>query len=308
MQDTDNRLTLLAMAKKFRLTQKRQAYADSRQSVTLLGSPLRHNISAEDRYRKRLERLTDQMAKEVEREITKLFKSPESREYFGDFAEDASIASMTRKTINRLSEKYVSIFNQASKRFAQSMLKDINKTSKSAMFESLKKLSGGLSIKTDFISDDMSEILKASAEENIGLIKTIPRSYFQRLQGELNRTITTPEAGGWSGMMKTINQTLKKEYRNHHNKARNIALDQTRKAYNNLNAGRMRAVGVEKYRWIHSGGGQRPREWHLNYLNGKVFSLDNPPIIEPKTGERGIPGQAINCRCTMLPIIEFKNV
>ena len=305
MQAAADRLRLPAMAKKFRLTQKRQKWADSRESVTLLGSPLRHNISAEERYRDRLTRLTDKMMREVEREILRLFKSPESREYFG---EDASIASMTRKTINRLSDKYVSIFNQASKSFADSMLKDVNKTSKSAMFQSLKELSGGLTIKTDFITEDMSEILKASAQENIGLIKTIPESYFEGLRGDLMRSITNPEAGGWAGMIENLHDGLTAKYKKHHNKARNIALDQTRKAYNNLNAGRMKAVGVEKYRWIHSGGGQRPREWHLEVLNGKVFSLDNPPIIEPKTGERGIPGQAINCRCTMLPIIEFSNV
>ena len=297
------------MARKLKLTKKRLEWAESRESVTLLGSPLRHNVSAEVRYRERLQGLLDKMAKEVEREIIKLFRTPESREYFGDFATDASIASMTRKTVNQLSNKYVCIFNQAGKRFANSMLKEVNKTSKSAMFESLKKLSGGLSIKTDFISEDMQEILKASNQENIGLIKTIPESYFSRLRGELMRTITNPEKGGWSGMIDSIQRTLKKEYEGHHNKARNIALDQTRKAYNNLNAGRMQALGIEKYKWIHSGGGQRPRQRHLD-MNGNIYRLDDPPLIDYMYGAAvyGIPGQAINCRCTMLPIIEFKNV
>jgi uncharacterized protein with gpF-like domain len=30
------------------------------------------------------------------------------------------------------------------------------------------------------------------------------------------------------------------------------------------------------------------------------------PVIDPRTGERGIPGQAINCRCVMRPLVEFK--
>ncbi len=297
------------MPKKLRLTKKRQAWADSRESVTLLGSPLRHDVSAEIRYRKRLTGLFDKMAREVEREVLKLFRTPESREYFGKFATDASIASMTRKTVNRLSDKYVQIFNQAGKRFAGQMLKQVNQASKSSMFDSLRKLTGGLTIKTDFITADMEEILKASAQENIGLIKTIPETYFSKLQGDLMRTITNPERGGWSGMMEDIQKKLVDEYKHHHNKARNVALDQTRKAYNNLNAGRMAAVGVNKYKWIHSGGGQRPRERHLA-MNGNIYTLDNPPVIDIMYGEevRGIPGQAINCRCTMLPIIEFKNI
>ena len=294
-------LPLSAMARNLKLTKKRQKFAESRESVTLLGSPLRHNISAEDRYARRLERLVDAMTKEASREIKNLFRSQESREYF---AEDASISSMSRKLVNKLSDKYVKIFEQASKRFAESMLKDIDKTSKSAMFESLKKLSGGLSIKTDFITEDMTEILKASTAENLNKIRSIPREYFEYIGSAVMRSITNPEAGGWHGLMEHAEFFLDKRNNQVHNRARNLALDQTRKAYNNLNAGRMRAVGVSRYRWIHSGGGQRPRKHHIE-MHGNIYSLDDPPIIEPRTGERGIPGQAINCRCTMLPLIEF---
>jgi SPP1 gp7 family putative phage head morphogenesis protein len=88
-------------------------------------------------------------------------------------------------------------------------------------------------------------------------------------------------------------------------RARNIALDQTRKAYNNINKGRMQAIGVQKFEWVHSGGGQKPRELHIE-LDGQVFSFDDLPVIDERTGERGIPGQAINCRCTMVPVIEFE--
>ncbi|RIQ43658.1 phage head morphogenesis protein, partial [Bordetella avium] len=32
---------------------------------------------------------------------------------------------------------------------------------------------------------------------------------------------------------------------------------------------------------------------------------DNPPIIDKTTGERGLPGQLINCKCRMRPVIDF---
>ena len=41
-------------------------------------------------------------------------------------------------------------------------------------------------------------------------------------------------------------------------------------------------------------------------LNGGIFDFDNLPVIDEKTGERGIPGQAINCKCRMRPIVEFE--
>ena len=89
------------------------------------------------------------------------------------------------------------------------------------------------------------------------------------------------------------------------NRGANIARDQTRKAYNNLNAARMRKVGVTEFIWRHSGGGRNPRDLRQNVLNGKKFSLDDLPVIDERTGETGIPGQAINCKCTMEPVVTF---
>ena len=69
----------------------------------------------------------------------------------------------------------------------------------------------------------------------------------------------------------------------------------------------LQAVGLNKYEWIHSGAGQQPREFHRDVLNGQIFDLDDPPIIDEDTGERGIPSQLINCRCTMRPVLEFED-
>ena len=86
--------------------------------------------------------------------------------------------------------------------------------------------------------------------------------------------------------------------------AKNVALDQTRKAYQSMNAERMRAAGVKSFEWIHSGGGQKPRPDHVA-MSGNVYRYDNLPVIDKRTGERGIPGQAPNCRCTARPVLDF---
>ena len=102
-------------------------------------------------------------------------------------------------------------------------------------------------------------------------------------------------------------------------RARNIALDQTRKAYNDINLRNMQDAGVKKAEWIHSGGSQKPRTYHMerwdgvsgidngepNGLNGFIFYLDRPPVIDKRTGERGYPAQLPYCHCRMIPIIEF---
>lgn len=66
----------------------------------------------------------------------------------------------------------------------------------------------------------------------------------------------------------------------------------------------MASAGVKKFEWIHSGGGAEPRELHVSY-DGQIFDLDNPSIIDRRTGQRGLPGQLIKCKCKMRPVIDF---
>lgn len=90
--------------------------------------------------------------------------------------------------------------------------------------------------------------------------------------------------------------------------ARNVAMDQTRKVYSNVNAARMQALGVKKFEWVHTGGSQHPRKDHQE-LSGKVFSLDDLPVIGVMYGNevRGKPGDLPYCRCTMRPIVSFED-
>ena len=67
----------------------------------------------------------------------------------------------------------------------------------------------------------------------------------------------------------------------------------------------MEKLGLKKFEWLHSGGGHHPRPDHVA-MSGNIYSFTSLPIIDSKTGERGIPGQAINCKCVMRPVIEFE--
>ena len=289
------------MAKKIRLTKKRQKWLKGR-TVVMRGNTLRNSITAEDRYAKKLEALTRRMTDDVSRQIKKMFESTESRNYF---AEDASIGSKGRILINQLNHKYVKLFSHLSKPYALSMVNAVDRNSKTHLHSSLEKLTGGLSIKTSFISENMKDMLAAGIAENVNLIKSIPQQYLAQVGGAVMRTITQPNQGGIEELIEHIDGMLVGKDRFIRNKARNMAYDQTRKMYNQFNAGRMQAIGLNKYEWIHSGAGQHPREFHRDVLNGQIFCLDDPPIIDKNTEERGIPSQLIHCRCTMRPVLEF---
>lgn len=289
------------MAKRRLLTKKRQRWAQNR-DTTLRGKPLRLAITAQDRYAKDLDKIIQAMAKQTRRELMRLFESDDAKQFY---AQDASIASQARILLNKLQRDFAKQFGDRSKLVTRRMVKDVDKASKSTLHASLKELSGGLSLKTDILTGELKEILTATIAENVDLIKTIPSTYFHNVRGAVMRSITQPDSGGLSRLVERLDKQLTARARQERNKARNLALDQTRKTYNNLNKGRMEAVGLNKFEWVHSMGGQNPRPLHQKELNGKVFSFDDLPIIDEKTGERGIPGQAINCRCTMLPVIEF---
>lgn len=56
-----------------------------------------------------------------------------------------------------------------------------------------------------------------------------------------------------------------------------------------------RKLGIHEYIW-QTMQDNRVRHCH-RLLNQKIFNWDNPPVIDDKTGLRGQPGEAANCRC-----------
>jgi SPP1 gp7 family putative phage head morphogenesis protein len=287
------------MAKKLKtklLTKRKAEWAKNR-DVTLRGSKLSMNIGTEAAYNKRLQSLVTRMTKSLKREINKALVA-----HFNT-AQDSSIISKVRMVINKLEREFNKEFRSRADRLSKNMLSSVNKDSTKALHNSLKDLSGGLSIKTSAVTEGVSDVLTAAVAQNVGLIKSIPSEYFTQVRTQILNSIMNPDNKGLSDLRDSINGVLSDRYKRVRNRAHQIATDQTRKAYNQINAAKMTSMGIEYFEWVHSGGGKTPRPYHRDVLNGKTFKISEPPIIDQNTGERGLPGQAINCRCTMIPSI-----
>lgn len=292
----------MASARKTRppLTDTRRTWAASRShDGRMRGTRLALPAGVADRYAHKLKRLAAQMTAETRKAIEDLYAHPDVVEYFKGFAQDVSPAAQARILTNKLQSRFDQLFNQSAKEDAQSMVDQANDASAADVARSLKELSGGLSLETDIITNQMHEFMSAMVANNVSLIKSIPSEYFRDVQQAILSSIA--DGKGLADLVPFFEKQEGQQQR----RAENIATDQTHKAYNGLNKGRMQQNGIKKFEWVHSGGGLHPRLLHLDQLNGKVFSFDKLPIIEEGTGERGIPGQAINCRCTMVPVIEF---
>ena len=296
------------MAKVPPLTVKKKEWVKNR-SVVLRGEQLNYNASQQQKYVRSLRSMIKLMTEETKKELSKLFEGQIADQYFENqkkeeaiITMDASLASQANIILNYLSSKFNKLFRLRSKILSEKMVNDLTKISKSNLHSSLKKLSGGLSLKTGVVSEGVRNVSTAIIAENVSLIKTIPQEYFKDITGSVMRSITTGR--GLADLIPEISKRAKTTER----KVKLMALDQTRKAYNSINKQRMTNVGIKQFEWIHSYGGQAPRESHMK-INGHIFSFENLENEQAALGvpkqDRGIPGQAINCRCTMNPVIDF---
>lgn len=285
--------------RRLRLTATRHGWASARaEAPQFKGHPLRVPAAVESRYVEELQALCAQMTAQVKREVVRLFRGDAAQAHYAQDA--ANIGSQARILVNSLNARFNALFAKRAPQMAQRMADGATAASKTALHGSLSKLTGGVSLKTSLMTPKLKAVYKAAVQQNVGLIKTIASEYLAKVEGSVMRSITTgrgladlvPELETYEGYT--------------HRKAKNVALDQTRKTYNVINQNRMTAIGVKRFQWIHSGGGAEPREDHVA-MDGEIYSFDNPPVIDQKTGERGIPGQAINCRCTMAPVFDFSD-
>lgn len=284
-------------AAKVRLSPKKQKWRDQFKVGAVRGKTLRVAVSIETRYQAALNLQIDKMVKETEREVLALFGA------FGhdgtDYAFDASIASQARILTNALMSKFDALFARVAAPIAYTMVDQVDKNSESTLKSSLKELSGNMSFKTDVLTGPLNDVLTATVAENVNLIKRVPEKYLNDIQGMVMRSIQTGSVN--------IQEELGKYNVSVRNWAANTSRDQVRKAYNGINKGRMLALGLKKFEWVHSQGSNKPRPLHKNVLNGQIFSFDDLPVIDERTGEKGIPGQAPNCRCQMRPVMEFED-
>lgn len=98
-----------------------------------------------------------------------------------------------------------------------------------------------------------------------------------------------------------VQKMLETEYGIMERKAKFLAQNETSIMLAQIKKVHYSAMGFDSFMW-HTILDARERPLHRE-LNGKVFSFDNPPVIDERTGQRGLPGETYNCRCDLTPIM-----
>lgn len=246
-------------------------------------TPVKAPKNAEVRYRRQLESLTLKLLRETKSDII-----PVLIQYEAEYINDA-YARTLEQAFENLRRGYSDIDKQA-KIVASSFVDNTNQVNKRRFYNAMESAIG-VDISTIIQNEGLDDILVATTQENVALIKSIPAEYFKQLE-TLVYTGTT-QGHSASSMIKKIQEIGKKTV----NRAKVIARDQSSKLNSALNQQRQQNLGIEEYVW-RTAGDERVRESHRS-KNGKVFRWDDPPA------DTGHPGTDIQCRCVAQPIIKI---
>lgn len=105
-----------------------------------------------------------------------------------------------------------------------------------------------------------------------------------------------------TGTDESLRDLIQREYQISANKAQFLARQETSLFFSKLSMNRASATGVRRYRWSTSHD-ERVRDRHKE-LDGTIHSVDDPPVVDLKTGRRAHPGCDYNCRCAAIWVLE----
>lgn len=245
----------------------------------------RPNAGVQAAYRKRLDRLVDEM----QRSLTYWLKAT-YRSNTPEIAQDESPAMALNRMMRGLAQQWQRKFDQAALPVAQKF----SDASMSAADISLRDALRQKGFTVQFqMTATANDVFQATVAENVGLIKSIAAEHLQDVQGMVMRSVT--QGRDLEGLAKD----LERRYQVTKRRAAFIARDQNNKATATITRVRQQGLGIKQARWLHSRGGKKPRQSHVA-ANGELYEVDKGMLID---GDYIRPGELPNCRCVAQSVI-----
>lgn len=141
------------------------------------------------------------------------------------------------------------------------------------------------------ITPEQREALKAQYVDDVSLsVKNFTKAQTDKLRAMVEENLFTGLADN-----KSLVQAIVDEFGVTENKARFLSRTETSIFISKFREITGKEAGITHYVW-KAVCDSRTRDLHKE-LNNQIFSWDNPPIIDERTGTRGAPGSIWNCRC-----------
>lgn len=269
--------------------------------------PIFVNAGVEAKYRKELQALIKEMANSYAYWL---------RADLRPMAMDADVTipiyltNKLKKTLDELANKWESKFNKISTYTAKRFIDGSRGHVEQSLMKSLEQQ--GFAIKFKPTMPVMSAA-KLSLNENVGLIRTIPKLFHSQVEGDVWRMVQS----GFD--LQKLTNTIEDRYKKTHWRASFIAKDQSSKVKAVMEKERQLELGITEAIWQHSHAGHEPRPSHVAAGRDKLrFDIRKGAYLESngnnpdgsKKWEWQLPGGlALNCRCTSRSIIkEFGDI
>lgn len=244
-------------------------------------------------YNAKLQRLVKQIKADITKEVM-----PLARQLAPEYTQDATATTdawsdLVLSTMGRLmdkwqSDRFGSIAGRLAADFVQAALKKSERDMKR-------------SVGIDVFSGNkvMQDYLKASAQQNAQLIRSIPGKYLEEVQTQVMANMR-------AGMRPSyIEKALQEQYGVTQRRAKMIARDQTSKIQGEIAEKQQTSAGFEYFQWVDADD-ERVRDRHWEIANtvtayGKgIYRWDNLPL-----SSKGVPikpGSDYQCRCIARPV------
>ena len=264
-------------------------------------------------YRNELYRLIKAMAKDY-KSVIALYRAKQ-----GQISMDADtwittdVQAKMKALGKKWGERFAAYAKTHSPKFVDKLLRMSNTQLKSTLKGWLADTQ--LELVGNVIPTPVKQVVKASVAYNVELITSVAAEYHNRVYGALMRSITG------NGSLKDLQTQIYKYGNMSLRRAKLISYDQTRKVYASITLHTAQHYGVQKMQWMHSMADKHPRDMHIrkfdgdysnypyvNGLNGLIFDLNAPPVIQRAEGNkpeiRGYPTDLINCTCLMRAVLD----
>lgn len=249
------------------------------------------NAGLQQLYKRRLLKLVDCMHRSVTYWLTAAYRANEPA--VAALAQDATSADVLRKVMKELSGRWEKRFDEGAKDLAKYFAQSAGKRSDKQLKAILKKAGFSVEFK---MTKAQRDIIDATVNENVALIKSIPAEYFKNVEGDVMRSVQVGrDVGG-------LAKTLQKSYGVTKRRAQLISRDQNAKATATMQRARHLELGIEEAEWMHSSAGKTFRRTHVKQ-SGKRYNIKTG-WYDPDAKVWCWPGTLINCKCTSRPIIE----
>lgn len=259
--------------------------APQRKTVTLRS--VKPNVGLQMAYFNQLKKLIAEMHKSLDYWLAAAYKTNQP-----EIAQDASPAETMRGVMDKLAARWQKRFDTAAPLLAKYFATAMHRRSDAQLKQILRD--GGFSV-TFKMTKTMNDVMRATINEQVGLIKSIPQQHLSQVQGLVMRSVAEGRD------LYTLSKELQRRYRITEHRAAIIARDQNNKATATMNRVRQVELGITEAIWMHSHAGKEPRPTHVAN-DGKKYDV-RKGWYDPAVKKRIWPGTEINCRCTSRSVI-----